>query len=360
MNLDFLDTKNKEFRSLDTLMTHIQNNIKLSYLDGDLNIVGSICDYNNKSEFISSLNNFFDIKSSKGNLMLLKSLNKDIPYYLYIEDEFPLFFTTGRKTEDIPETIFEFIKQNPRMSRMWVNRTQMEQIRRQITKNNPNVIIPYFAASRNAKDDINASIRPGFDRTIQYHGDDGLETYKELKHKYGILPTNLKFEKPTKFKFRISRKGIFSLNKGGLEETVNIIKSSINRLKKVKNAIDTSGYSEVTNKFSKSNIKLPESRPWAIKMLSGLDERNINDIKRNIELNPWEFSISSFNSDLNDEPSFSSILIDENTFGKLKIRSKNNTIRIYPLEKEKGLDQLFRYYEFMKDQIDPNIQAITV
>lgn len=356
---DFLNVKDREFTDLDEVTSHIADNVDLSDIDGDLSVIAAISDFTEFEEFRESLTSQFTIQQSNGNLTRLNANKLDVPYYVYFNDpEFPIFFTTGRKTEDLPETIDEYILGERKIGRLWISKTEMENLRQRIVNQYPDVLMPYFTATRSRHAEIEARRRPRHERTIQYYGKDGLETFDEMKFEYGVLPTNLKFQKANEFKFRVTTRGVFTIKHGGLDEVLTVIENSIERLREVKNAIDEAGYFEVENKFSRKRT-IPQSRPWAVVLSEPLTQRDITRFEGE-ELEDWEFTLTDIDSSLNDEESYlRAELKDERTRAKTMLRSHNGSIRIYPREYT-GIDQSIRVFEFINDQIDPDSYATVV
>jgi hypothetical protein len=354
---DFLDVGEGEFATIDQIIDHIGEEVDLSEVEGDLSVIGSISDYT-QEEFVNSLEDHFIIRNENGNLLQLVARNLNVPYYVYLDDNFPIWFTTGRKTRDFPETINNYLKTEQNIGRLWISKTEMEELRQRMSTRYDDVIMPYFTATRSLHSDVEANRRPNQERTIQYYGRDGLETFNEMKYDYGVLPTNLKFQKANEFKFRVTTRGVFTIKYGGLSEVLTVIEDSINRLREVKNAIDESDFTIRENKFSPKS-KIPESKPWSIHLSSQLTGTDMEKIEGE-ELEEWEFNLSELNTSFDEEYSyFDAELIDDRTLGKTMLRSKGNMIRVYPRENT-GIDQSIRVFEFVNDQIDPESYATSV
>lgn len=376
----FLNAGEEDFYSLEEVTTHITDTATLSDIDGDLSVISSISDFDTVDDFVESLESHFFVEERHGDLLLLNAKKLDVPYYVYLSEEFPIWFTTGRKTEDMPESIDAYLKSEKDIGRMWISKTQMENLRQQIVNRYPDVLMPYFTASRSKHSDISAQRRPRYERTFQYYGKDGLETFNEVKYEYGVLPTNLKFQRANEFKFRVTTRGVFTIKNGGLAEVLSVIQDSIERLQEVKEAIDTSGFERTTNQFA-SGQTIPESRPWAMQIDSSITQADIERLEE--EIQEWEFNIGELDASFQEEVPESAKsggedvrfeqqqiatesktrlkaeLIDERSFGKTVLRSHDDTIRIYPRE-HTGIDQSIRLFEFISDQIDPEAYATQV
>lgn len=352
---DFLRVGQRDFSSLEDVTSYITDNIDLGNIDGDLSVIGSVSDFQSQDEFIQSSSSHFSLEQQNGDLLLFNARKLDVPYYIYWDDDFPVWFTTGRKTEDISETIDEYLKSDPRIGRLWISKTEMEDLRQRIIQTYPNVLMTYFTATRSRHSEVDAQRRPRYERTFQYYGKDALETFNEVKYEYGVLPTNLKFQRANDFKFRVTKRGIFTVKNGGLGEVLTVIRDSIDRLQDVKEAIDSSEFSTKQNKFASDN-PLPQSRPWEVQLQSPLTERDVNRFEGE-ELGEWEFTLSDLRASFDgDSVNFQAELLDDRTLGRTKLLSKDGSIRIYPRE-ETGIDQSVRVYEFINDQIDPNAFA---
>ena len=360
MRGDFLDAIDRDFGSLEEFTEYIREDVELNSLDGDLNVIGSVSDFPDRDAFVRSLETRFDVVRETDDLLLLNSVSKDVPYYVYLHGQFPLFFTTGTKTEDIPKTVDKYLVKEKDMSRMWVSRREMEKIRQDVTDRHPNILMPYFSAKRGAESDVEAKIRPKKKRTFIYHGDDGLKTFSELREQYGVLPNNMKFEMPNEFNFRVSTKGVFTINNGGLRESLTLIERSIKTLTEVKRYIDESEYTEEENKYvGGGKSRIPKSKPWAIELEKGLTETDVKGFKDSIEMEEWEFTVSRMKPSFEPEPRFSSVVVDSNNYGRTDLEGTPERIRVYPRENT-GIGQSLRLFRFVSEQIDPNSRPATV
>lgn len=358
LNFDFLNVGEGQFQSLEAVTSHISSSADLRSIDGDLSIVGTVTDFQSLDALLDSAQSEFNVIQRNGNLVLLNASQLDVPYYLYWDEDFPVWFTTGRKTEDLPKTIDKYLEQQSNIGRLWISKTEMESLRQSIVQNHPNVLMTYFTATRSKHAEVEAQRRPDFDRTFQYYGKDALETFNELKYEYGVLPTNLKFQQANEFKFRVTRRGVFTIKHGGLREVLSVIQNSIERLQGVKDAIDSSDFQQTENKFVQGK-SIPKSRPWAIQLGSPLTAQDIDQF-RNRDLEDWDFVLSEISESYSGEsPHFKAKIRDGRTLGESILRSKGDAIRVYPRENT-GIGQSVRLYEFVSDQIDPDSFATMV
>lgn len=356
---DFLGTTGVTFDSLDEVVDHIVDEVELNAIQGDLSVVGSISNYPSFDELADVLSPYFDEVETHGRLIHFRSRRDGVPYYLFWDEDFPIWFTTGRKTKDIPKTLGALLKNDRHLGRLWISKAEMETLRARVVEDHPEILMTYFTASRSKHSDVPAVHRPRHKRTIQYYGNDGMETYSEMRHDYGVLPTNMVFKRPGVFKFRVTNHGIFTINDGGLRECLSLIKNATESLKPVKEAIGDSSFKRRENKFSEAQ-ELPTSYPWRIELSRDLRPKDFDAFDQEILKEDWELLKTSFRQSMGEEdPFFAGDLLDENTYSRIAIKSKRDEVRVYPRE-ETGIDQSIRIFDLISDQIDPESTASTV
>lgn len=360
-DFDFLRVEGREFGDIRDFTGYIETEIDFSAFEHNLSLIGSISDFNGTQHFRESLTPYFQILQESGNLLYLRARDKPVTYYAFVDEEypnFPIFFTNGKKTEELPETIDRYLKEVQDMSRMWIGKRQMEHLRSALVQRYPNVLMTYFTANRSRYSDIAAQRRPNRKRTIQYYGDDALETYRELQNEYGVLPTNIVFELPNIFRFRATQRGVFTLSEGEIDPALNMVETSIDRLSRVKEYIDEGEYQEVSSRFVERQ-KMNHSKPWAIHLGSGLEADDLRYFTENIRLDDWEFDVSYFDKSF-DPLGFDTEVVDDTTHSRTLVRTKgDNQIRVYP-RKSTGIDQSIRIFNFVNDHIDPDCRAVEV
>lgn len=351
---DFLDVGTQEFRDIDKFTQHIQEHVDLSDIDGKLSIIGSVSNFDHKEMFEESLEHYFEIERELGDLHIAHATSngKDIPIYIHQNDGCPLFLTTGRKTKDIPNTIGSYIREQTDISRMWVGKKQMEEIRREITYDT-DILVPYFTAHYSPSSKVENITRPGYERTVQYYGDDGVEAFKSMRDRYGVFPTNIQFKKPGVFKFRITQEGVFTINDGGVGPAVDLLQGVIDHLRGVKNAIRSAKYGSVESEFG----EFPKSVPWKIELDRALASRDVEFIDKGLESDEWEFGVSNIDKSLEDQIGFSGEIVDKINYGTVGVRTKDEkNIRVFPREVT-GFGQSVRLFSFIQNNIDKNASA---
>jgi len=358
MKSDFLDASGLNFNTLDEFVSYIENDVDFDDdVDGRLSIIGAVSDYESIEAFTESLEDHFEVLKPLGSVLLLSAKSNTTPYYVYLDDTFPLFFTTGTITEDLPQSIGNYITKKRNLSRLWISKYQMERLRKILVSDFSDLLMPEFTASRSPYSELPARRRPGRKRTIRYWGDDGLETYREMQHDYGVLPTNIKLEQPGLFKFVVKQKGIFTRHDGRISEPIQLIRETWEHLRKVKNVVDTSGFESVDSNLIEGH-KIPHSRPWAIQLDEQLTHEDVRNFKNNIQQDDLEFSLSEWDPN-RQIPRFEAEVVDDQNYGRVDLRSKSNSIRVYPHETT-DFDHNIRIFNVVSDHIDPNCQPVEV
>jgi len=355
---DFLDLLEVDPPTRSALAEYVEDQESLKSLSNNLSVVGSVSNFDSKQEFEDSLSRNFDIIDSTNNLILLWSPKQKVASYVHVEDlDFPVFYTTATKTDQMPKTVGKYLKGEFQMSRMWLAKQHVESLRKEIDGRYSNLICSFFTAKRSQSTTIPAKEREDYDRTISYWADDGMSTFLEMKRKYGVLPTNMKFELPGQFKIQVTQKGVHTSLDGGLVQITDLVEYSIDRLRLIKQKINSMSFG-VEEYDHLPEQKIPHSKPWAIKLNSRPSVEDVNNLQKYLENDDIEFNVVHYDPNP-EKQSFSAELMDTTDYGKTILRTKENTIRVYPRE-ETGMDQSLRIYNFVDDNIDSNCEAVEV
>lgn len=358
--LDFLDAKDRSFTSESDLFQFIDNDVDLGDVDGNINLIGSVSDYHTKSDFTQALDNGFETIWSSADLYLLAAHTESsaIPYYVYLDEDFPIFLTTANITDEMPGTIESFLQADPNLGRFWLSMEQIDLLRAEIARDYDDLIIPFFTGHRSEFTEIPAEKRDTIDRTISYWGVDGRQVYKEMRTKYGVLPTNIQFKRPNHFKFGLKQEGVFKHQDGSILETWNLYRSERSRKKKVKSAINTGGFNADAQSTQFEGRTISGSRPWGVKMDASMGAEPIMSFVPHISEEEMEFSVTGYKSKP-DTPGFDAKLVDVNSYSSTRLRGRRDSIRVYP-NQGSGIDQHLRIYNFVQDHFDPHCRAIEV
>jgi len=355
---DFLDLMDRRFSSADNLVHFLDNEADLSSVPGEFNIFAAVNNLEDKAGFFRAvqLSDHFRISEESEDLKLLRASYEGSPVYtyVYLQDDFPVFFTTANKTDELPPTIWAFLQETQDIGRLQLPKRAIDNLRKRLVSEYDDLIVPYFSARRSFDSNTPSRRRPNTERSIQYRGIDGIETYKEMRYNYGILPKIMVFERPHRFKFRVKQNGVFVHIGGGLFELWTALKREMKRALSIKESANTGGYSDVQSTFFE-NREIHISSPWEIKVNDGIEKAGIDGFKSHLSEDFYEFNVSEFQT-IPDAAAFQAEIIDDSSHELLTLKSKSDTIRVFPRE-QTDIDQSVRIYNFVSDHFDSECEA---
>lgn len=356
--LDFLNAHEQSFPSERDFFEYIDSEDVVRNTSKDINIIGTVNNYRSRQGFLHSLDSSFEKIWSQEDLYLLAahSDGRAIPYYVYYDDDFPIFLTTASITKEMPDTIEKFLHSDPDLGRFWLSMEQLDRLRRILTRKYNDLIIPFFTGHRSEYSDIPAEKRGDIERTITYWAEDGRETYKEMRTKYGILPTNLRFERPGDFKFGVKQEGIFTHQKGSIIDTWELFEEEKENKQILKDTINTGGYDSSSSQVF-SNHEISSSSPWGIKMSSEIQEGPLDNFRSRLGETKWEFGVSEYRK--KGASSFSAEIVDDVKYDRTLLNGHHDRVRVYPLDGN-DIDPQFRVFNFIQDHFDSKCTPVEV
>lgn len=349
---DFLDAIDRKYPDRSDFIDYIHRSYKLGEQSREFNIIGAVNDLQGgKQAFLKHLKQHFSLHGSSNDLQLLHTTVEGEPVYsyVYLDDEIPVFFTNANKTDQIPPTIWRFLQETYGVGRLMLSQRKVDELRQDIISDHENVIIPFFSARRYKDSMIEAQQRGDTKRSVQYRAIDGLETYREMRYNYGILPQIMVFEQPNEFKFKIKANGTFVHQSGGIRTLWRYLKQEISRAKTMKEYANTANYGKADSSFFGKN-KFSVSTPWAIEVDNGIETSHLSSFREHIADDFWEFSLSEYNA-YPEHTSFEAELIDDATNERTTMKTKGNDVRVFPRELT-DVDQSLRIFNFISDHFD--------
>lgn len=349
---DFLKAIENEYEDQDHFVKYLDSCYRNGVLSKEFNIIAAINNLEGGHEvFFSNLKDYFEVLSSSGDLHLLYTSVDDDPVYsyVYLDDDAPVFFTNANKTDQIPPTILRFILETPGVGRVMLSERKLDEIRNDLVSRHDNLLVPYFSATRSKDSPIEARRRENTKRSLEYHGVDGLQSYREMRYQYGILPSIMVFEKPNHFKFKIKSDGTFVHQDGSLKQHWAYLKEEIKRSTEMKEYANTGGFGQADSSFFGEN-KFDVSKPWAIEVKQGIESNHLYDLEKHLNDSFWEFNVSEYTA----RPEFASFeaeVIDEFTSERTNMKTKGDDIRIFP-RKRTDIDQSLRIFNFVRDHFE--------
>ncbi|ELY79881.1 hypothetical protein [Natrinema pallidum] len=349
---DFLGLSGLEFESRESFISYLDQQYRQEKLTGSFNIIAAVNNLDDPAKFAPLLKQRFNVLEENDDLLRIHTTVDEEPVYSYIflDNTAPIFLTNANKTDQIPPTIIRFLQETQNVGRLMLSKREIDETRKAIVSEHENVMIPFFSARRSADEPITAQRRPDTERSIQYRANDGLETYREMRYNYGVLPSIMTFECPNQFKFKIKSDGTFVHSKGGLETLWGCLKQEIERVEEVVRYANTGSYEQTESAFISEEEQFTVSRPWAVEIEEGISAEPIKSLPTQLNSSFWEFSVA----DCYLQPeirSFEAEVIDDTTQERTTMKTKGNDIRIYPREFT-DVDQSLRLYNFISDHFD--------
>lgn len=349
--MTFLDIGDRDFEDIQEFIYFLETEDKIP---SNLQVVATISNFSTIDLFINSLTKYgFSIEKEFGKLLLISKMLHDnkIFYYVFFDDRnnVPLFLTIARKTEDIPETLLNYVAQSKDISNLWIPPKVMKELKDGLIAEYENLMITYFSAKRSPNTDIPAEYRPEVDRNIQYRGYDGKLTLDEMEFYYGVLPKIIEMKLPDGVWFRIDNKGIITLRQGDFSKIFEIIEKVIDRLIRIRDAIGKSSYTIHRVGVNKQFANAVQT-PWSVVLSSEIGYDDIPSFCKAIQSEEWNFTLLEHVL-LNGSVFFSARIIDNNNSSVFDITTMGRKIDIYPVEKA-DIGSCMRFYEFVVENID--------
>lgn len=318
--------------------------------DDDLYIIAGLTEYD-RSGFMELLQRQgFEVAEDYGGIQKIRcEYGGDRPAEFYLsydeDDNVVLFYTDMRKTEEIENTVEPLLEDNAGVHYLYISPDLLQDIREQIISEDPAAEITEFVAKRTERTDTRARFRPGESRTINYYGDDGLHTLRELEELYGVLPRIMEFNVPGDLRFRINHEGVFKLKDGNLEQMFRHVESCIEEALEVKRAYEGTNFQMVT---ASEELEIPTSEPAAITLQNGLKYHEIEGLKGSMQEEDYVL-VNSYAEE--GSLFFSTEVIDQVKNSTFRIKANEGQIRIFPQD-ESDLGTFYRFYEFVQDSVD--------
>lgn len=341
-----------KFNSIERFISHLDFERTHFRLPNIINIIPTISTFNTVDDFLDSLNEAnFDIESEYGKLFLISKMSQNdvIRYYAFFNEvtHSPIFLTDAKKTEEIPNTLFNYINRNHGISNLWIPPKVMKKIKDDLSTEYKEMLITKFSAIRGIDSEVPSKLRPTCNRNVQYHAVDGKETLNEWEIWYGVLPKILEIRLPTGVSFKMDDKGIFTHRDGRFEDIFGIINNVVNLLLYLRDEIVKSDY--VMQYFGKDNQFMRAiQKPWTIHMSVGLDTDDIPKFCELIE--ETDFTVMN-DILLKGSLFYNARLVDDYSGSLFDIATTGKKIDVYPV-KQRDISSSMRFYQFIVSQID--------
>ncbi len=276
------------------------------------------------------------------------------------DDKIGFFITDMRKSDQIKSNLEDPIKRVKDLSQLWISPNILDRMVDSFDRDYNNFTITWFSGVYKPKSDLEKNIRrPDRERSIQYSGEDGLESFLELREELGIKPKIIEFSLSENRRYRIDNRGIISIREGNLKPLYGPIQEAVKELEPWANAIKDSKIQEKQISLSDYTLKPELISPWKVKLPREIYNYELEEFEDNIA-SDWDFA--SLRNYLNEDKegvvkNYSSQYFDkiDNSSFRVNYSEGKKCFSIYP-HKEKSFSGGIRFVQAMRE-LDERIAA---
>lgn len=267
--------------------------------------------------------------------------------YLSFDEDTGLFFlyTDQRKNKEIDDKVLPLLLETDGLHYLYIGPRIIRDLCEEIEYEWDSSKVTTFIAKRTPGTEIGAKRRPDTNRTINYYGDDGMETLVEVERDYGVLPHTIEIHIPTKLKFRVNKEGVFALKSGQMRTLFKYMNTCISQTLAMKQEYDETDFNILE---AGNGYEIPESKPATIELSETLTTSMLREVRETISDGGYTMLDVYLDE---SSPTLSAKVFDseENLFFNLEVSS--NRIRVYP-RKESEMSVFLRFFEFVQSEID--------
>ena len=336
---------------------YLVENYDSSQVDHDLTIIVGITKHN-KIDFFEALHSFgFTTVRNLGSVFHIRFELDEVPLECYVTHDADtgvvIFYTNYRKTKkkEIP-IIRDFLSSDVNTYYLFFKPSIMREIAEELMDGHENLEITEFTARRLPNSRFESHIRPNYDRTISYWGDDGREALQELGYQYGVLPSRFVVNIPETIKFVIDDEGLFTFASGNLNILFDILEKAVNESRKTMAAYDGSDFKVLPVNTAGRIFDIPSSTPVSIQLNQSIEYHDISEFRAKLNK---DYTIVDF---IAREGSLflSSDLVSKSGF-QFRIKANENHIKMFP-DGKMIFSEFMKFYEFIIKSIDPRAEFL--
>lgn len=280
-----------------------------------------------------------------------------VTYFAFLHRDTSLLmcFTKGAKY-DVEQTFDKIIERTPGLYFAFIGPLTIKKIQDALFQAHPTTLITYFSAYRNFKSSLRSEIRPEYQRTIEYRGNDGAKVLEELKQAYGVLPRSIHFETPDYAIYHIHNIGQFTLAKG--EENarrfmLEIVDLAMKDTLITRKIVESADFKLIPIETKTKTLLFPKLKPWLIRFGTQIDieeGQNLIDILKENEFEVFSHVLAKGSLRLNG------LVADRLKNNIFTVDANSERMVIAPLE-ELPFDSFLRLYQVVVENFDPNAEC---
>lgn len=317
-----------------------RNNFRSICLSSDLEFEDILEAFGDRFE-VSPQGEFYELKTSYDKYGI--EINVFLYLYQYSEVGQPILFTLN-SSEDISRTAEPIITTTEGIYYLWMPPGIVESLKEKILDIEGSRLTYFYGEKFSSKRRFDEERRPEYKRKDEYKGDDAADTLEERKMEYGIFPTRLRFQVPTKAQFQFSNLGEFVLMRGKTDFFFEMVNLGLEKVEGLNNAIQSSNLSVI----EEDGIERISKRTLEIEVAHPLDYEDssmfINEMKDD-EFYPYNISKSEGSLLLEGR------IVDEKNGGIISLSTDGSVFSLLP-KYGSDFDSLMRFFRFMVERID--------
>jgi len=324
--------------------------------------------YKTIEDLLSIFINKYNVIENYGDIYKISIIEDDkedsekIIIYLYFDKKNSIIIIyTLATSEQINALINRRIKRAYGTYHIPINFTAFMKLTSYLTKNYSKIKIPFFVSIHYPTFRTKGIHRKDVRRTINYWGEDGLESMNELKKYYGMLPKVIEYKIENFGTYLITNNGKFTLESMddmhlSWELFFKIVDYVIKDMLTYKKIISKSEYKIIPYETENKVFNLPTATPWIVKFSNSLDDKYLEELIKTIT--DKNFNLFNKNTFSGNSFTFSSAVYDEEKNNLFSIDVDNNKITVIPYERN-ILESFLKLYEAISE-FDPDSNLVEI
>lgn len=286
--------------------------------------------------------------------------DEDLKIGFHQDDKIGFFITEMRKSDQIKSNLENPIRKVRDMSQLWINPDILNNMVDSFNRNYDDFKISWFSGLYKPKDGLERNIRrPDKERSMQYSGKDGLESFLELRDELGIKPKIIEFSLSKNRRYRIDNRGILTIREGNLKPLYGPIQEAVEELEPWADVIRDSTIEKKQISLKDYTLQPNLVTPWKVKLPRELFNYEVENFENEIA-SDWDFA--SLRNYLNNDEggrvkNYSAQYFDkiDNSSFKVNYSQDKECFSVYPF-KEKSFSGGIRFVQAMRE-LDKEIVA---
>jgi len=272
--------------------------------------------------------------------------------FLHRETRLLLCFTNAAKL-DVEQTLDKIVERNPGLYYAFIGPSTLIKIETMLIDAHPGTFVRYFSARRKRQFALKSEIRPEYERSIEYYGNDGKNVLEELKHAYGVAPRSIHFELPDYAIYQIHSIGQLTIAKGednARRYLLEIVDFAMKDTLLTRKTIESADFKLIPIETERKTLLFPKLKPWRIKFGTPLDIKegeSLIEILKDSQFDIFNHVLAQGSLRLNG------MVTDRLKNTIFTVDANAERMVIAPLQ-EVPFDSFLRFYQVIVENFDPN------